>query len=120
MLQGHRLKDIALAGDEYKEKLELSQMHRSNLPFYYYSKADLDKVELLLEKISSTRNKKEAQLIVDRFKYIISEFKQRNPQMYPRRKNLTSLNINNAFRQKFRDDISASSWATAAQKDHTK
>lgn len=43
--------EMVQRSEEYKEKIEVEKIRRSNFPFYYYKKQDLDAIETLRESV---------------------------------------------------------------------
>jgi 7-keto-8-aminopelargonate synthetase-like enzyme len=42
--------------EQFQERTALDDIRRTNKPFYFYEKRDLDKVEKLLENVKSAEN----------------------------------------------------------------
>jgi carbon monoxide dehydrogenase subunit G len=73
---------------QFQERTALDSVRRTNKPFYFYKKKDLDKVEKLLDNVTSPENVACAINTMQGYEKILDEYKKANKQHYPKVKGL--------------------------------
>jgi hypothetical protein len=72
------MKQMTKLSEEFKERISLNEVRRTNKPFYFYNKEDLDKVETLVENVTSPKNVNFAIETLQGYEQILTEYKKAN------------------------------------------